>query len=98
MKKYEYTNIENYIGMDIEKELIGEKKVFNILNEIDAFKLFFSDDILTEIDKETNKYYKQKLISQYGQNYEIKNFSKNTLPWYYLKRGISKKDILLFIA
>ena len=40
-------NIDNYHGMDIEEEFFSEiKNEIEIMNELEYFKLFITDDIL----------------------------------------------------
>ena len=103
MEKFKYNNIDNYQGMDIEEGFLSEiKNEIEIMNELEYFKLFFIDDILELLSRESNEYYQLFLKEKYGINYKdviLKEKKYSTYPYIYSKNnGIHKEDILAFIG
>ena len=71
MEKYKYNNIDNYHGMDIEEEFFSEiKNEIEIMNELEYFKLFITNDILELLSRESNEFYQLLLKEKYGNNYK----------------------------
>ena len=105
MKNFIYNDFENYKGMDIneqdyeyEFDFAGE---IESNNEYNYFRLFFTDEILNFFVKESNEYYTNILINKFGNNFKEIILSKknyNTYPYLYVKKGISKEDIIAFIG
>ena len=60
MEKYLYIKIEEYSGMNIEKYF--EPKIqedIPIMNELEYFQLFITDEILELLTEESNNYIKK---------------------------------------
>ena len=67
--------------------------------EMFLFKLMFSDKLMTDIIKESDTYFRNRLKRQYGENYASKEFTSNSLPAIYLKTGgLIVEDLQAYIA
>jgi len=62
MEKFNYNNIRDYNGIDIEESLISKiKNDIEIMNELEYFQLFFTDNILELLLRESNEFYQNIL-------------------------------------
>jgi len=67
--------------------------------EMYLFKLMFSDKLMSDIIKESDTYFRNRLKRQYGENYSSKEFTSNSLPAIYLKTGgLEVADLQAYIA
>ena len=72
--------------------------------ELDYFQLFFNDEILDLFVEESNNYYSKLLRDKYGSDFKnviltsCNNHPNKAYQYYYVTRGITKKDILTFIG
>ena len=105
MKNFIYNDFENYKGMDIDEQDYEYEYDFveeiESNNEYNYFRLFFTDEILNFFVKESNEYYTNILRNNFGNNFKEIILSKknyNTYPYLYVKKGISKEDIIAFIG
>jgi len=70
-------------------------------NEYDFFRLLFSDEILDLLVEESNNYYRKILIEKFGTDYKnviLSQNSVNSYPHIYIKKGVTKEDIIAFIG
>ena len=55
----------------LEKEFCFEiKNEIDIMNEFEYFKLFFTDNILELLSRESNEFYQLVIKERYGNNYK----------------------------
>ena len=88
----------NIDKQDYEYDFHGE---IESNSEYNYFRLFFTDEILNFFVKESNEYYTNILRNNFGNNFKEIILSKknyNTYPYLYVKKGISKEDIMAFIG
>ena len=95
---WKFDNLDNYIGMSLQEDYNGKPLIDKIETPLDSFRLFFTDELLEKIAEDSNKYYHEKLQLQYGPDYKTKKYTKNSLPFLFLSKGINKYDILVFIG
>ena len=102
MEKYKYNQLEEYSGINIEEYF--EPKIrddISIMNELEYFQLFITDEILELLSEESNNYMKKILLDKYGNDYKsiiLKSNNYGTYADLYVKRGINKEDILAYIG
>ena len=102
MEKYKYNQLEEYSGINIEEYF--EPKIrddISIMNELEYFQLFITDEILELLTEESNNYMKKILLDKYGNDYKsiiLKSNNYGTYADLYVKRGINKGDILAYIG
>ena len=75
------------------------------LNELDYFRLFFTNEILEQFAMESYIFFKKKLADSYGGDFNefketvLGSYGKgNSMPYLFVSRGISKEDILSYIG
>ena len=97
---YKYNNEKNFQPFqptNIISDFLSIQNITNNINiEFDAFKLIFTDSLFELLVKTSN--YESILIEEYGNNYKIESFNKNSYPYLFTKNGISSKDIQKFIG
>ena len=64
--------------------------------ELECFKLFFDSQLLNTIIKESEEYIRSKYNIKKEDNYNY--YTKSSVPYMFLKYGITVKDLYTFIA
>lgn len=84
------------------EQSIKPKLKDEFLNELGYFELFFSKEIQELFADESATFFRKKLIDSYGVDYKttvLGSYGKgNNMPYLFVSKGISKEDILAYIA
>lgn len=63
MERYKYNELEEYSGINIEEYLRPKiREDIPIMNELEYFQLFITDEILELLTEESNNYMKKILL------------------------------------
>ena len=71
------------------------------MNELQFFRLLFSDEILNLLVEESNNYYRNVLIAQFGEDFKkviLSKESTGSYPYLYVTKGINREDILAYLG
>ena len=95
---WSYEKLDDFKGMEIQEDYHGIPLAQNCEKPIDCFRIFFCDEILEKIAEGSAHHYEEELKLLYGEEYKTREYSKNSLPYLFMKRGINKEDILAFVG
>ena len=92
--KWNFENIEQFKEIELNPLSNNDLVDLNPIEELQAFKLFFSDDVCEDLTLESKIYYENFLKEELKEKYstEYNNYTQNSLSYLYFKKGILPKD------